>query len=68
VEITSTPGATTSGLIRSSLVGPDPEKPAILPLLSAAPTVMTLTPSPGESIRPGGKATTTGTRRSRTSC
>ena len=51
----STPGATTSGLIRSSLVGPEPEKLAMWPFASVAPTVMTFTPSPGESIKPGGR-------------
>ncbi len=63
----STPGATTSGLIRSSLVGPEPEKLAMRPFASVAPRVMTFTPSPGESIRPGGKARTIGTRKKYTS-
>src|ERR1700761_3091885 len=42
------PTATRSGLIRPAEFGPQLENAAILPRLSVAPTVNTLSPSPGQ--------------------
>src|SRR5579883_2938401 len=45
-----TPCAHTSGFIRPSEVGPRLLKPASVPVLSTAPTVMAVSASPGEMI------------------
>jgi hypothetical protein len=48
VEVTSTPGATTSGFILPSPVGPLSEKPAIEPASFTAPTPIAFLAQPGD--------------------
>ena len=50
--ITLTPGAITVGFILPSLNGPVPLNMATLSSQSVAPTVITFTPSPGDSTQP----------------